>query len=54
MQRGSATIVIQNAEALRVTASAARISTQPGTALEIFQKSIGDGRDLRLVGKVLA
>ena len=32
----------ENREALRVAAASARISTQQGTALEIFENSLGD------------
>ena len=39
MEKGTASILLKNAEALRVVASSARISTQQGTALEIFEKS---------------
>ncbi len=54
MQMGTATIVLANREALRATASAARISTTAGSALEIFGKSDGGERDLKLIRKVLA
>ena len=54
MRKGSATILLENREALRVTASAARISTQQGTALEIYEKSGDREKDLKLVSKVLS
>ena len=54
MRKGTARILLENREALRVTASAARISTQQGTALEIYEKSGDREKDLRLVGKVLS
>ncbi|MBQ8963910.1 MAG: FAD-dependent thymidylate synthase [Clostridia bacterium] len=37
-----------------MAASAARISTQQGTAMEMFEGSRGDERDLKLIGKVLS
>lgn len=54
MQKGSASILLKNEEALRVVASSARISTQQGTALEIFQRADDVQKDLKLVGKVLS
>ena len=54
MRIGTAKILQQNGEALRVVASAARISTQQGTALEIYDHSGNRERDLKLVGKVLS
>jgi len=54
MKKSKAVIVLENREALRVAAASARISTQQGTALEIYANSLGDERDLRLIGKVLA
>lgn len=54
MNQSKAIIVVQNREALRVAASAARISTQQGTAMELFESSAGDARDLKLIGKVLS
>ena len=54
MNKSRAIIVVGNADALRVVASSARISTQQGTAMEIYDKSRGDEKDLRLVDKVLA
>ena len=54
VNKSRAIIVVSNADALRVVASSARISTQQGTAMEIYDKSHGDEKDLRLVNKVLA
>lgn len=54
MNKSRAIIVVQNREALRVAASAARISTQQGTAMGIFDNSRGDERDLKLIHKVLS
>lgn len=54
MKDSQAVIILKNEPALRVAASSARISTQQGTALEIFEKSLGDERDLKLIGKVLS
>ena len=54
MRKGSARILLNNTAALRVVASSARISTQQGTALEIFKDSAGGEKDLKLVGKVLS
>ena len=54
MKQSKAIIVVENPQALRVAASSARISTQQGTAMEIFENSRGDERDLKLIGKVLA
>ena len=54
MNHGKAIIIVKNHDALRVAASSARISTQPGTAMEIFDKSLGDERDLKLMNKVLS
>ncbi|MDO4866284.1 MAG: FAD-dependent thymidylate synthase [Clostridia bacterium] len=54
MNKSRAIIVVSNEDALRVVASSARISTQQGTAMEIYDKSKGDEKDLRLVNKVLA
>ena len=54
MNQSKAIIVVENREALRVAASAARISTQQGTAMELFESSAGDARDLKLIGKVLS
>ena len=54
MNQSKAIIVVENRDALRVAASSARISTQQGTAMEIFENSRGDERDLKLIGKVLS
>ena len=54
MERGSAKILLKNEAALGVVASAARISTQQGTALEIYDRSGDREKDLKLVGKVLS
>ena len=54
MQKGTAKILLKNEDALRVVASSARISTQQGTALEIFERSGDVQKDLKLVGKVLS
>ena len=54
MRKGIARILQQNGEALRIVASAARISTQQGTALEIYAHSGDREKDLKLVGKVLS
>lgn len=55
MQKKSEARFIASTDAgARVCAAAARISTQAGTALEIFENSQGGERDLKLVKKVLA
>lgn len=54
MERETAKIIIKNEESLRVVASSARISTQQGTALEIYERSGQREKDLKLVGKVLS
>lgn len=54
MKNSKAIIVVENRDALRVAASSARISTQQGTAMEIFGRSLGDERDLKLINKVLS
>ena len=54
MINSKAVILLENREALRVAASAARISTQQGTALSIYEGSRGDEKDLRLIDKVLS
>lgn len=54
MNQSRAIIVNKNAEALRTAAGAARISTQQGTAMEIYARSLGDAKDLSLMNKVLA
>ncbi|NLF28091.1 MAG: FAD-dependent thymidylate synthase [Clostridiales bacterium] len=54
MRKSTATILLAHPEALRVAASAGRISTTAGSALEIFQKSDGGEKDVKLVKKVLS
>lgn len=54
MNGGTAKILLKNEEARRVVASAARISTQQGTATEIYDRSGDLQKDLNLVGKVLS
>ncbi len=54
MENSKAVIIVENRDALRVAASSARISTQQGTALEIFGRSEGGEKDLKLLDKVLA
>ena len=54
MNNSKAILIVKNPEALRVAASAARISTQQGTALEVFSRSQGDEKDLKLIDKVLS
>lgn len=54
MQKSEAKILLNNRDALRVVASSARISTQQGTALEIYDRSGDMQKDLNLVGKVLS
>ncbi len=47
-------IIAQSDGGLRVCAAAGRISTQEGSALEIFDAADGSEKDLRLVKKVLS
>ena len=54
MDKEQASIILRNEEALKVVASCARISTQQGTALEIFDRGGDKEKDLKLVGKVLS
>ena len=54
MNESRAIIIQKNEDALRVVASSGRISTQQGTAMEIFAKADGGQKDLNLVGKVLS
>ncbi|MBR0369014.1 MAG: FAD-dependent thymidylate synthase [Clostridia bacterium] len=54
MKQSKAIIVNKNPEALRTAAGSARISTQQGTAMEIYARSLGDAKDLGLMNKVLA
>ena len=48
-----AKIISCNANSEEVCASAARISTTPGDALELFEKARGNPRNQDLIGKVL-
>ena len=54
MQKGTAKILLENRESMRVVASSARISTQQGTALEIYDRSGDMQKDMKLVEKVLS
>lgn len=54
MKNERAVIIQNNPDALKVVASAARISTQQGTALGIYAKSGDKEKDTKLVGKVLS
>lgn len=54
MNRETVRIIMNNVDSMRVVASSARISTQSGTALEIFDRSGNREKDLKLVGKVLS
>ncbi|MEE1200644.1 MAG: FAD-dependent thymidylate synthase [Christensenellales bacterium] len=54
MNRGSVTLINKNPVGVSITASAARISTQEGTALEILARSGDHEKDLRLISKVLS
>lgn len=54
MNDSRAIIIQKNEDALRVVASSGRISTQQGTAMEIYAKGDGGAKDLNLVGKVLS
>lgn len=54
MKKSSARIINSNPDALAVAASAARMSTQQGTALEVYARSGDREKDLKLIGKVLA
>ena len=54
MQKSRAIILLENPEALRIVASSARISTQQGSAMEIYAKSGDAEKDKKLVGKVLS
>ena len=54
MRKEQARILMANEGGRRIVASAARISTQQGSALEIFEKSGNEEKDLKLIGKVLA
>ena len=50
----SATIIVDNISARRVAACAGRISTTPGTALELFRAPADEEKDVRLIRKVLS
>lgn len=54
MDHSKAIIIHENRTALRAAAASARISTQQGTALAIYEKSLGDEKDLNLLKKVLS
>lgn len=54
MQMGTAKILLADRQARRLVASAGRISTTEGSALEIFEAAQGDERDFRLIRKVLS
>ena len=54
MHQSTAKIIHKNTDALSVAASAARMSTQAGTALEIYARSGDEEKDLGLIRKVLA
>ena len=54
MNRATATIIQQSSEGVRACASAARISTTNGTALEIFNAAQGGEKDQKLLRKVLS
>lgn len=54
MYKGTAKIIQENKDTLRVVASAARISTTEGSALSLYERSGDAEKDLKLVKKVLA
>ena len=54
MKQSTAKVLNTNPAAVGVTASAARMSTQQGTALDIFAKSGDMEKDMNLVRKVLS
>ncbi len=54
MQNSSAKILNYNEDACSIVASAARMSTQQGTALDIYARSGDPEKDLKLIGKVLS
>lgn len=54
LKRSSAVILCKNPDALSIVSSAARMSTQSGTALEVYQKSGNHEKDLKLIMKVLS
>ena len=53
MKAGTATLLHFDGEARRIVASAGRISTTDGSALEVLAKSDGGEKDLRLIGNCL-
>ena len=54
MKQSRAIIINGNPDGMRVAAASARMSTQQGTAREVYERSPGDERDLKLLYKVLA
>lgn len=54
MKQSSVKMLNANRDAVSIAASAARMSTQQGTALEIYKKSGNSERDINLIRKVLS
>lgn len=54
MNRSTVQILNKNPDALGIAASAARMSTQSGTAFEIYDRSGDREKDLKLISKVLS
>lgn len=54
MKRSSAVMIHKNPDAAGIAASAARMSTQSGTAMDIFARSGDAEKDLNLIRKVLS
>ena len=54
MHQSTAIILNENRKALTIAASAGRISTQSGTAKEIYARSGDEEKDLKLIRKVLS
>lgn len=54
MRQSTAQILNHNRAALSIAASAGRMSTQAGTALEIYARSGDESKDLNLIRKVLS
>ena len=54
LKRSSAVMIHKNPDAAGIAASAARMSTQSGTALEVFARSGDAEKDLNLIRKVLS
>lgn len=54
MNQSIAKIINPNINGLAIVASAARMSTQQGTAMDVFARSGDHQKDMNLVGKVLA